>query len=176
MNPTPLYQGKFLTLAQRGRWEYATRTNATGVIAIVALHDDDRIVLIEQDRPAVGARVIELPAGLAGDTDASEPLLQAAKRELEEETGYTANHWATLPTVTCSAGLTDEEVTFFLATQLTQTSAGGGVDGEDITRHEIPLAILAQWLAKRQATGLKIAATLLAGVYAATAMKEELKG
>lgn len=168
MNPTALYQSKFLAVLQRGRWQYATRPNAAGVVAIVAQHDDGRIVLIEQYRPPVNARVIELPAGLVGDDgDPNEPLVEAAKRELEEETGYTARHWRQLTTASSSAGITDEAVTFLLATGLTKTSPGGGIDGEDITLHEVPHDTLRPWLDQQQAEGKHVAASLLAGLWTA---------
>ena len=168
MNPTALYQFKHLAVHQRGRWQYVTRPNATGVIAIVAQHDDGRIVLIEQHRPPVNARVIELPAGLVGDDgDPDEPLVRAAQRELEEETGYTARDWRQLTTASSSAGLTDEAVTFFLATGLTKTAPGGGIDGEDITLHEVPRDTLPAWLAQQQTQGRQVAASLLAGLWAA---------
>ena len=166
--PTTIHADKHLAVLQRGRWQYVTRPNATGVIAIVAQHDDGRIVLIEQHRPPVNARVIELPAGLVGDDgDPDEPLLEAAKRELEEETGYTARDWRALTTASSSAGLTDETVTFFGATGLTKTGTGGGVGGEDITLHEVPHDTLPAWLAERQAGGTQVAASLLAGLWAA---------
>ena len=165
---TPLYAGPHLHVHQRGRWQYVTRPNATGVIAIVAQHDDGRIVLIEQHRPPVNARVIELPAGLVGDDgDPDEPLVRAAQRELEEETGYTARDWRQLTTASSSAGLTDEAVTFFLATGLTKTGPGGGIDGEDITLHEVPRDTLPAWLAQQQTQGRQVAASLLAGLWAA---------
>ncbi len=168
MPPTTLYQSKYLAVHQRGRWQYATRPNATGVIAIVAQHDDGRLVLIEQYRPPVDARVIELPAGLVGDDgDPDEPLVEAAKRELEEETGYTARNWRQLTTASSSAGITDEQVTFFLATSLTQTGPGGGIGGEDITLHAVPRDDLRTWLGQQQADGKQVAASLLAGLWAA---------
>lgn len=167
MNPAPLYQSPHLAVLQRGRWQYVTRPNATGVIAIVAQHDDGRVVLIEQHRPPVDARVIELPAGLVGDDgDPDEPLVEAAKRELEEETGYAARDWRELTTASSSAGLTDELVTFFLATGLTKT--GAGVAGEDIALHEVPRDTLPAWLAEQQAGGRQVAASLLTGLWAAT--------
>lgn len=125
-------------------------------------------MLIEQHRPPVNARVIELPAGLVGDDgDPDEPLVEAAKRELEEETGYTARDWQELTTASSSAGLTDELVTFFLATGLTKTGTGGGIGGEDIALHEVPHDTLPAWLAGQRAGGKQVAASLLAGLFAA---------
>ena len=99
--------------------------------------------------------------------EADEPLVRAAQRELEEETGYTARDWRQLTTASSSAGLTDEAVTFFLATGLTKTAPGGGIDGEDITLHEVPRDTLPAWLAQQQTQGRQVAASLLAGLWAA---------
>lgn len=162
-----LYRGRFLDLVSRDGWEYATRPNATGVVAIVALHDDGRVVLIEQARPAVGGRVVELPAGLAGDGDVGESMLVAAKRELLEETGCQATAWVELFTGLSSAGLTDEAVTYFLATGLSKTGAGGGVDGEAINVHEVAVDRLIEWIAERARAGVHVDAKLFSGIYAA---------
>ena len=162
-----MYNGKYLQVHKRGTWEYVTRPNATGIVVIVALHDDGRLIVIEQYRPAVKSNVIELPAGLVGDIDDTESLLTAAQRELEEETGYTAANWTQLYDVLSSSGLTDEESTFFLATQLTKTSEGGGVEDEDITIHEVPLTELEPWLAQKK-DSCKIASKLFTGIYMAT--------
>lgn len=163
-----IHQGRHLTLARREGWEYVTRRGATGVVAIVPLHEDGRVVLVEQHRPPLNAATLELPAGLAGDGDGEESLLQAARRELEEETGYTAEHWLELGSAVSSGGLTDEEATFFLARGLRRTSPGGGVEGEAIRLHEVPLSDLPQWLQQRMAQGVKVDAKLMAGVYWAT--------
>ncbi len=162
-----LYSGRYLQVRSRDGWEYATRPNATGVVAIVALHDDGRVVLIEQTRPAVGGRVVELPAGLAGDGDVGESMLAAAKRELLEETGYEATAWVELFTGLSSAGLTDEAVTYFLATGLNKTGAGGGVDGEAIDVHEVAVDRLIEWIAERARAGVHVDAKLFSGIYAA---------
>ena len=51
---------------------------------------DGRVLLVEQYRPAAGRHMLELPAGTI---DRSEPPIDCAQRELQEETGYTAEHW-----------------------------------------------------------------------------------
>ncbi len=162
-----LYQGKYLALAKRGTWEFATRPQGTGVVAIVAITDDDKVILVEQHRPPAAGPVIELPAGLSGDEDASESPLQAAKRELQEETGYTAEQWTELTTGLSSSGLSDETVTFFLARKLHKTSPGGGVGTEAITVHEVPLNQIRQWLADKTSQKTQFNLKLLAGLYAA---------
>ena len=95
MNPTPriaLCTGKFLALVKEGRWEYVDRIGATGAAIIVAVTDEQKLLLVEQYRIPVHARTIELPAGVIGDqsADRDESHADAAKRELLEETGYSA--------------------------------------------------------------------------------------
>ena len=166
-DPEVLFQGRYLRLLRRERWEYVSPADATGVVAVVALHDDERVVLVEQYREPAGGRVIELPAGLVGDHDDEETLLEAAKRELLEETGYTADHWTQLVTGLSSAGLTDETITIFCATGLTKTSEGGGVGSESITVHKVAIAELAKWLGEVGTCGKQFDLKLLAGIYAA---------
>ena len=77
-----LGEGRWLRLVDDGGWEYAERSGSNGVVVIVAVTDDDRLVLVEQYRPAVKARVIEAPAGLVGDLAGyeDEDRLAAASR------------------------------------------------------------------------------------------------
>lgn len=84
--------GKYVNLATRRDWEFVERKNISGIVAIVAVTDSGKLLLIEQYRPPVDKNVIELPAGLAGDSreNAGEALENAARRELLEETGYAA--------------------------------------------------------------------------------------
>lgn len=162
---TTLFAGKHISVLGRGRWEYVTRRVRRPAVAIVAITDDDRLVLVEQYRVPVGVPVVELPAGLTGDTAGleREPLLDSAQRELAEETGYTAARWTELITGYSSAGLSDEEVIIFLAEGLSRSGAGGGVEHEEITVHEVPLNDVTRWLKERSAkTDFKIFAGLFA--------------
>lgn len=161
-----LYAGKHLILRGRGRWEYVTRPVQQPAVGIVAITDEERVVLVEQFRPPVGETVIELPAGLTGDVVGleSESLLEAARRELLEETGYQAAQWTELTRGYSSPGLTDELIVLFLAEGLTKHGDGGGDSSEDITIHEVPLAEVLDWLAAR---GAKADLKLLAGIFAA---------
>jgi 8-oxo-dGDP phosphatase len=93
-----------------------------GSVAVLALDDDDRVLLIRQYRHPVAHRLWELPAGLR-DVD-GEPLLRTAQRELAEETGYRARVWHTLVDVFSSPGMTDERVRVFLARGLSEIPEG----------------------------------------------------
>ena len=101
MNETIVrYRGRYLNLVERAGWEYRTRSNASAVVVIIAVTDDDRLLLVEQLRRPLEARVIELPAGLVGDTgDPEEDVLEAANRELVEETGFEAESLEVIPYV-----------------------------------------------------------------------------
>jgi ADP-ribose pyrophosphatase len=162
-----LGEGKFVRLVVADGWEYAERKNVTGIVTIAA-ETAGRIVLVEQYRPPLKADVIELPAGLAGDVpdSAGEELELAARRELEEETGYRAAKWERLFEGPLSAGMTTEVVTFFRATGLTKVGAGGGEGSEQITVHEVPLAGADAWLAAQAEAGKLIDPKVYAGLHA----------
>jgi ADP-ribose pyrophosphatase len=166
-NLETLHTGRHLSLVRRGHWEFATRHGATGVVGIVAVTDDAKMVLVEQARLPLGKQVIELPAGLAGDIvgEESESLITAAKRELLEETGYEAQEVRLLTEGPSSAGLTDEIVSFFLMTGLTKTGTGGGDASEDILVHEVPLAAMPEWLEERRQAGWAIDPKIYVGLF-----------
>lgn len=162
-----LGRGRFLRLVANDGWEYCERVNATGVVVVVPVTDDGELVLTEQFRPAVGATVIDLPAGLAGDGAdiKSEPLSAAARRELVEEVGYDADEIVELAAGPTSAGLTSEVVTFFAARKLKQVSNGGGDANENITVHRVALDELKPWLDGRESRGCLIDPKIFAGLW-----------
>jgi ADP-ribose pyrophosphatase len=162
-----LHAGRFLRLVRQGTWEWAERTNAHGVVVIVALTPGDEVLFVEQHRIPVGGRVLEMPAGLAGDDPgaAGEALATAAARELEEETGWKAGRIDWLTHGPVSAGMTNEVLTFFLARDLVRVGAGGGVEGEDIVVHAIPRERAHGWLMERHAAGIVADPKVYAGLY-----------
>jgi len=91
-----------------------------GAAAIVALFDDGRILLERQYRYAQRREFIELPAG---KLEPNEPHLETAKRELLEETGYTAAQWQRLGVLHTAIAYTDEAIELFLARKLTRGAA-----------------------------------------------------
>lgn len=160
------YQGRYLNLLERDGWEFASRANASGVVVIVAITPAQEIVLVEQFRKPVDRRVIELPAGLIGDhSDAEESVITAGKRELEEETGFTASHWEVLLACPSSAGMSDETITFVLARDLVQTGPGGGDASEDITVHVTALSEVDRWLRRQIEQGTALDPKIYTALY-----------
>jgi 8-oxo-dGTP pyrophosphatase MutT (NUDIX family) len=87
-----------------------------GAVGVVALDEQDRMVLVRQYRHPVGHRLVEPPAGLLDAP--GEDLRLAAGRELWEETGLEAADWRVLVDLYTSPGMTDESVRIFLARDL----------------------------------------------------------
>lgn len=145
------YEGKYIRMVARDRWEYAERTNCHSVVVVVAVDGNDLLVT-EQFRVPVGRTVLELPAGLAGDVEgaADEDGSEAARRELIEETGFDAREVTFLASGPSSAGLSNETVSFYHARGLKRVSDGGGIGDERIVVHRVPLTRAVAWL--REAT------------------------
>lgn len=164
------YRGKFLSIYVAGHWEFARRVNSSGVTAIVAITPENEIVLVRQFRPPMQGMVLELPAGLVGDEpgEQDESMASAAERELLEETGFRAGKIRQVFSGASSAGLTDESITFFLATDLTREGPGGGVEGESIETLVVPLDQVDQFIQETADSGCHIDAKLLTGLYLAS--------
>ncbi|QYE35271.1 NUDIX hydrolase [Polymorphobacter sp. PAMC 29334] len=158
-----LWQGKYLEVRRDGTWEYAARVGGMGAAVILAVTDAREIVLVEQLRRALGKPTIELPAGLIGD-DGDFDAAAAAARELDEETGFTATGWERIGDFATSPGMSSEMFTLFRASGLKQTGSGGGVAGEDITVHVVPLDGIGDWLAVQRGRGCVIDCRLIAAL------------
>jgi ADP-ribose pyrophosphatase len=159
-----LGSGRYLTLLDDAGWEYVTRPNIKGIVVIVAI-TEGKLLLVEQYRPAVGGKVIELPAGLVGDIDAGESLIVAAERELIEETGFAAREMVALAEGPIAVGVSDETISFFQAREPKRVGPGGGDASEQITTHEVPLRELRRFLADRAASGLAVDPKIYAGLF-----------
>ena len=136
------------------------------ILAIDEAADGRHVILVEQYRVPLKVRCLELPAGLVGDDVSGEAAEIAAERELEEETGYRAASWRTVGEFFSSPGMVSESFTLLVATGLTKVGQGGGVDGEDIIVHRVPLAGIEDFVAAKRAEGCGIdvrVAMLLAG-------------
>jgi ADP-ribose diphosphatase len=160
-------QGRHLHLLSINDWEYVQRAGSSGIVVIVPVTEEGELVFVEQFRPPVGARVIEFPAGLVGDIPGAEDegLLEAARRELLEETGYDGQHFELLNQGPVSAGLSNEVITMFLATDVRKTGPGGGDDSEDIQVHVVAAGQVPAWLQERQEAGILIDVKIPGGLY-----------
>jgi ADP-ribose pyrophosphatase len=162
-----LARGKYLSLVTRGGWECVERLHISGIVIIVPVTPDGRVVLIEQFRPAVQGYVVEFPAGLVGDIPGKrrESFVTAAKRELVEETGYSAKRMKFLTEGPPSAGLSREHITFYLATDLKKVGPGGGDGSEDIRVFEVPLRKAEAWIESRRKKGVFVDPKVYTGLY-----------
>lgn len=141
-----VFEGDHVLVIERDQWQYVERKKAKEAVAVIAETDDGKVILTEQFRRPVNARVIDWPAGLIGDEEPDIDAAETAKKELEEETGYVCESVERLARGPTSPGITSEIVSIYRARGVRKKGEGGGVGGEDITVHAIPRAELRQWL------------------------------
>jgi ADP-ribose pyrophosphatase len=164
--PRTVYEGKYQRMVVRGSWEYSERVHAGGLAAIIiAVTPDDDVLFVEQFRVPLQARTIEMPAGLVGDVHAGESIELSAIRELEEETGWTADHAEVLMIGPTSSGASNEKIAFVRTTGLRKVGEGGGDASEDITVHAVPRQRAAAWLVEKMQAGFEMDAKLWAGLW-----------
>jgi 8-oxo-dGDP phosphatase len=135
----------------------AERTVVThpGAVAILALDDAERVLMIRQYRHPVGRELWEIPAGLR-DADGETPL-QTAHRELREETGYRASEWHTLIDYYSSPGYSTEVLRIFLARGVERAGDSG------FHREAEEKYIVTDWVPLTEATRLALAGKLHSG-------------
>jgi ADP-ribose pyrophosphatase len=130
-----IFEGNLVTLVVEDGKEIVRHGAA---VAIVAVDAEQRVLLVRQQRPAVGGNVLEIPAGLLDD---GEPPLDAAKRELQEETGLHGGRWVEAATVLSSPGFTDERIHLFVATGLEEGETSPD-PGEELELVRVPASEL----------------------------------
>jgi len=112
-----------------------------GGAAVVALDPEWRVCLLRQYRHAAGGWLWELPAG---KLEPDEPAQVTARRELEEEAGLQAGHWHRLGSVFTTPGFCDEQISLYMATELTMVGARPQAH-EAIEIHWLPFRSALQW-------------------------------
>jgi ADP-ribose pyrophosphatase len=171
--PEVVWRGRFIEAKKLGKWEFVSRTRGVSAAVILAVDKGD-VLLVEQYRVPLGAPCVELPAGLVGDEEEGEAAEAAAIRELEEETGYRAERMVTLGRFYASPGMSSEGFTLLRAEGLTRTGEGGGIGGEDIRVHRVPLAEVPAFVEARRAEGAAVDVKLL--LLLASALLEPRRG
>jgi len=161
MDARKIFEGKHVRVLERNGWEFVERRRAREAVAIIGITDDNRIILTEQFREPAQYRVVDLPAGLIEEFSAEE----TARRELEEEAGFTCDSVALLASSPTTPGITSEIVHFYRTQGLRQIGKGGGVDSEDIVVHIVALGEVEKWLKSRDAL---IDVKIWAGLYFAS--------
>lgn len=139
-----------------------------GAVAVVALDDADRVVLIHQYRYPLGRRLWELPAGLL-DVPGEDPL-RTAQRELVEEVGLQAGQWSLLVDVASSPGFTDQGERVFLARGLSEVGRPepAGDEEADLVVHRFELDEAVRMVF----AGEVVNAPAVAGLLAAQAVRD----
>ena len=155
-----MWEGKFVRALRRGPWEYASRANNIRAVVILAEHEG-KVILVEQPRVPTDCRCIELPAGLVGDKDPNETPESTAIKELEEETGFTAERVERLGDFYASPGMLAEGFTLVRAHGVRRIGAGGGDEHEDIVVHLVARADIPNFIEQKRTEGLGVDAKLL---------------
>ena len=155
-----MWEGKYIRAVKRGRWEYVSRVGDVRAVVILAEYDGQTI-LIEQQRVAVGGRCLELPAGLVGDEDPGATVEETAVKELEEETGFTAERVERLGDFHASPGMVSESFTLVRAHGVTRSGEGGGTEHEDIKVHLVARSEIPGFVEQKRAEGVAVDVKLL---------------
>ena len=155
-----MWEGKFVRALRRGKWEYASRTNEIRAVVIFAEHDG-KVILVEQPRVPLDCRCIELPAGLVGDDDPDATPETTAIKELEEETGFTADRVERLGDFYASPGMLSESFTLMRAHGVRKVGEGGGTESEDIVTHLVARDDIPNFIEQKRAEGYGVDVKLL---------------
>jgi ADP-ribose pyrophosphatase len=127
-----------------------------GAVAILALTDSGELVMERQYRYPLARHMIEVPAG---KIDPGETPLATAKRELQEETGYTARSWRRLGTIHIAIAYSNEHIEIYLARGLKHE--GAKLDDEEFLEvFTLPLATALDWVHEGRITDTKTVSAL----------------
>jgi ADP-ribose pyrophosphatase len=134
-------------------WEALERVGIEGIVVMVAVTPAGNVLLERQFRPPMGRAVIELPAGLV---EAGEAMEAAARRELIEETGWSAGKIEYLAEGPISTGASTEALRAYLCTDLVNVGKNGGDDNEIIEVIEVSIQKVQEYLRAEQKNGMLV--------------------
>ena len=158
--PEVMWAGKYVRAIKRDKWEYASRTNNINAVVILAEYEG-KVILVDQPRVPTDCRCIELPAGLVGDEDVHATIEGTAIKELEEETGFTAERMERLGEYYASPGMLSESFTLVRAHGVRRIGEGGGDENEDINVHLVPRTEIPNFIEQKRAEGFGVDVKLL---------------
>lgn len=128
-----------------------------GAVAVIAVTDAGELVMERQYRYALGRDMFEIPAG---KIDPGEDALETGRRELQEETGYTAAEWTHVATIHLAIGYSNERIEIYLAKGLRHAQAK--LDDEEFLEvFTLPLATALAWVREGKITDSKTVSCLL---------------
>jgi ADP-ribose pyrophosphatase len=153
-------EGKFVRLLKRGKWEFASRANSINAVVVIAEYEG-KLILVDQPRVGPDCRCVELPAGLVGDTDPNATVEATAIKELEEETGFTAERVERLGDFYASPGMLSESFTLVRAHGVRRIGKGGGDENEDINVHLVARSDIPNFVEQKRAEGFGVDVKLL---------------
>jgi len=154
------WEGKYVRVVRDGRWEFVERCGGVHAVVILAEHES-KVVLVEQMRVPLGNRkCLELPAGLVGDED-DKGVEETAVKELEEETGFTAERIEVIGEFFSSPGMVAEGFTLVRAHGLRRIGDGGGNEHEEIEVHLVPRTDIPAFVERKRAEGCAIDTKML---------------
>jgi ADP-ribose pyrophosphatase len=126
-----------------------------GAVAILAITDDNKIVMVEQYRKALERTIVEIPAG---KLEKGEETALCARRELEEETGYECKSLELLTSFYTSPGFADEIIHLFVATGLTKKENAAALDEDEfVNLEELTLGEAIQYIKNQKIYDAKTA-------------------
>jgi ADP-ribose pyrophosphatase len=158
--PEVMWAGKYVRVLKRDKWEYASRTNSITAVVVLAEYEG-KVILVDQPRVPTDCRCIELPAGLVGDTDPNATVETTAIKELEEETGFTADRVERLGEFSASPRRVAESFTLVRAHGVRKIGDGGGDDSEDIVVHLVAREDIPNFIEQKRAEGFGVDVKLL---------------
>ncbi|MFC9540909.1 NUDIX domain-containing protein [Lysinibacillus sp. NPDC056959] len=162
---TPIYDGKIVKLQvddvtlPNGNVAKREIIKHPGAVAVIAITDEGKLVLVEQYRKALERSIVEIPAG---KLEPGEEPIVTARRELEEETGYGAQSLTYLQAFATSPGFADEIIHLFVAKDLYKIENKADLDEDEFVELvEVSLEEAGQMVADERIYDAKTAFAVL---------------